>query len=394
MRTKIIGIAVASALLLVGATNWDGVATLDPSGDLPGGGYSIATNAFPRNTVLDVTNLENNKTVRVFVVSGLGASGLLAILSRNTAEALEIHGNSVSRIRMVQPPDDIAYSYLRQLGLVSSAEAPAPLLVEPTPASVAGTPAAPPPGQESVPHSLPASQAIAVVPAPLLVEPTPASVAGTPVMPPSVQESIPYSLPASQAIAVVPAPPSSMPAPVVPPSERVRAPDIRPVMEAIVKIDPEHPLENLVIVPSHERIPESGEIVIAEENMLPPIAPPGFAAGEHEYVLIEGIRPENTSATAAAGTDSQNFSPFQAPLISGLQRNKWYVQVAAYARPDYVEDEISRIGKEYPLAIQNIGTDTSPMFRVLLGPLNQGESGAVLQRVKSIGYKNAFARRG
>ncbi|MDR1858956.1 MAG: SPOR domain-containing protein [Treponema sp.] len=361
MRTKIIGIAVASALLLVGATNWDGVATLDPSGDLPGGGYSIATNAFPRNTVLDVTNLENNKTVRVFVVSGLGASGLLAILSRNTAEALEIHGNSVSRIRMVQPPDDIAYSYLRQLGLVSSAEAPAPLLVEPTPASVAGTPAAPPPGQESVPHSLPASQAIAVVPAPLLVEPTSASVAGTPVMPPS---------------------------------ERVRAPDIRPVMEAIVKIDPEHPLENLVIVPSHERIPESGEIVIAEENMLPPIAPPGFAAGEHEYVLIDGIRPENTSATAAAGTDSQNFSPFQAPLISGLQRNKWYVQVAAYARPDYVEDEISRIGKEYPLAIQNIGTDTSPMFRVLLGPLNQGESGAVLQRVKSIGYKNAFARRG
>jgi len=46
----------------------------------------------------------------------------------------------------------------------------------------------------------------------------------------------------------------------------------------------------------------------------------------------------------------------------------------------------------YPLAVQNVGSDTNPMFRILLGPLNQGESGAMLQRFKSIGYSDAFIR--
>jgi len=75
-----------------------------------------------------------------------------------------------------------------------------------------------------------------------------------------------------------------------------------------------------------------------------------------------------------------------------LERGKWYVQLGVYSRPDNVEDEIIRIGSAYPVAVQNIGTDTSPMFRVLLGPLNQGECGAILQRFKSIGYPDAFVR--
>jgi len=295
MRANIAGIAIAAALLFVSATDWDGVATLDPSGDLPGGGYSVATNAFPRNTVLDVTNLENSRGVRVIVVSSQTNSGLLATLSRSTAEALEIRGDSVSRIRLTQPPDDIAYSYLRQLGLTPDAEY------------------SPPPA------------------------PAPAAAAAA---------------------------------------------------------EGEHPLAELVLVPSDERIPESEEIAIAEEDLLPPIEPPGLAAGEHEYMYIDGIFPADTAAAAAASAPSPEFSPFQAPLITRLEPNKWYVQVAAYTRSDHVEDEISRIGREYPLAIQNVGTDTSPLFRVLLGPMNQGESGAVLQRVKSIGYKDAFARRG
>ena len=324
MKTNIAGIAIAAALLFVSATDWDGVATIDPSGDLPGGGYSIATNAFPKNTVMDVTNLENNRRVRVIVVSGLGNPGLLATLSRFTAEALDIRGDSVSRIRMSQIPDDIAYSYLRQLGIVSTAEASTPE-------------------------------------------------------------------------ASTPLPPMPEPSPAAPPLEPERAPDIRPAAEAIAEAEAEtdsaHSLANLILIPSDERIPESAGAIIAEENMLPPIAPPGFAAGENEYTFIEGIRPADAPTITAASAVPHNFSPFQAPLISELERNKWYVQIAAYTRSDNVEDEISRIGNTYPMAVQNIGTDTSPMFRVLLGPMNQGESGAVLQRVKSIGYKDAFVRR-
>jgi cell division septation protein DedD len=173
-----------------------------------------------------------------------------------------------------------------------------------------------------------------------------------------------------------------------------------------------HALTELALLPSDERVPESEEIAIAEESLLSPIAPP-----EYEYTFIDAIQPTGgglttepmvrpapmstaertaTPTTAPAVTPaaaaSPIFSPFQAPLITQLEANKWYIQIAAYTRSNYVEDEITRIGREYPLAIQNVGSDTSPMFRVLLGPMNQGESGAVLQRIKSIGYKDAFVR--
>ena len=322
MRTKFWGLVIAAVVLLTGATNWDGVATVDPAGDLPGGGHSIATNAFPKNTVLDVTNLENFRTTRVIVTSGLNDSGLLATLSRSVAETLGISGNSVFRIRMVQPPDEIAYSYLRQLGYVAAAEGTNPTATEPLPVDLA-------------------------------VETEPES-----------------------AVALT------------------------PPEETIAEAEPEYAPVELSLVPSSEWIPESADHAIADEHLISPIEvtvyweKDGDFELEEDYNIVVEVFIEDDPDANDDSPFYIYYSPFQAPLISRLESNMWYVQVAAYTRPDFVEEEISRIGSEYPLAIQNVGTDTSPLFRVLLGPLNQGESAATLRRVKSIGYKNAFARRG
>ena len=69
------------------------------------------------------------------------------------------------------------------------------------------------------------------------------------------------------------------------------------------------------------------------------------------------------------------------------------MQIGAFSRFENVEEEIGRVaGYPYPLVIQNIGSDTDPMFRVLFGPMNQGESAAVLRRVRSVGNTDAFAK--
>ena len=70
------------------------------------------------------------------------------------------------------------------------------------------------------------------------------------------------------------------------------------------------------------------------------------------------------------------------------------MQLAAHSRPELIESEIGKINTSYPLRVQNAGNEDRPLYRILLGPLNLGESGAVLQRFKSIGYKDAFVRRG
>jgi cell division septation protein DedD len=155
----------------------------------------------------------------------------------------------------------------------------------------------------------------------------------------------------------------------------------------------------LTLVPANERLPSGQEQPAVSRTVTPrdgasgEVAPHGAAPRTAAPNVATNVAPPAQPVeTPAAYAPPTEFSPFQAPLISSLEKGKWYVQLGVYSRPDNVEDEIIRIGSAYPVAIQNIGSDTSPMFRVLLGPLNQGESGAMLQRFKSIGYADAFVR--
>jgi cell division septation protein DedD len=73
-----------------------------------------------------------------------------------------------------------------------------------------------------------------------------------------------------------------------------------------------------------------------------------------------------------------------------MEKGKYYLQLAALSRTEQVESELSKIGRSYPLAVQNVGS----IYRILVGPINPGESGPLLQRFKGIGYKDAFVRQG
>jgi hypothetical protein len=97
-----------SLFILVSASYWEGAAEF--SEDLPKNGRYIATNSLPLNTVVDITNLENNETGKFIVISGLNTSGFLALLSRDAADALGIEKGSLSRIRLSKDPDPLANS--------------------------------------------------------------------------------------------------------------------------------------------------------------------------------------------------------------------------------------------------------------------------------------------
>jgi predicted house-cleaning noncanonical NTP pyrophosphatase (MazG superfamily) len=96
-------------LAFSGASPWEGAAAVAPEGELPATGRFVATNSFPANTIVDITNIENNRSTRVIVANSLNSPGLLAIVSREAAELLGMRPGSVIRIRMVQPSDPIAY---------------------------------------------------------------------------------------------------------------------------------------------------------------------------------------------------------------------------------------------------------------------------------------------
>ncbi|MDR0495391.1 MAG: hypothetical protein LBG95_07175 [Treponema sp.] len=423
MRITFFAALIASLALLVSATVWEGVGIAASRDDLPGD-YGVATNSFPKNTVVELTNLENGRIVRAMVVSGLDASGFLAALSPKAAEALDLRGNYNCRIRMTRPSDEFVISNIR-LGPIA---AMAPLEPEPETGLAANASAGTEPFLElsSTEQSSTEQSPVEQSSAELSLTGQIAEEALNGGKPPNQPDEMTnneatlaennlqnqtveagYEMPDNsllgkeneasgnnvEAVAgakmqdqisgdangeaddsITVAAPES-------PAQRVA--EALPV-ETDVKSAPANPSETgnasgtLSMVPSVERIPQAPDrAIIAQEGLLSPSRPQTAAAGKI---------PETEYVPAA------NFSPFQVPLISQLEKGKWYVQLATYTRHEYVEDEISRIGTAYPLAIQNIGSDASPMFRVLLGPMNQGESGAVLRRFKSIGYADAFLR--
>jgi cell division septation protein DedD len=85
---------------------------------------------------------------------------------------------------------------------------------------------------------------------------------------------------------------------------------------------------------------------------------------------------------------------FSAPLINSLERSKYYLQLGAFTRTELVEQELARIGKNYPVVVLRGAPSGKILYRILLGPVSQGESNALLQRFKNMGYKDAFLRQG
>jgi cell division septation protein DedD len=83
---------------------------------------------------------------------------------------------------------------------------------------------------------------------------------------------------------------------------------------------------------------------------------------------------------------------FSVPIISRLEAGKQYVQIGAFTRPDTLETAVAQANRGYPLAIQTGGSNNTLVYRLLIGPLNAGESAAVLQRVKNRGFPDAFIR--
>ncbi|MDR2480391.1 MAG: SPOR domain-containing protein [Treponema sp.] len=368
MKTRrLLACISAAALLLTGASVWEGSAQTASGGEMPAAGFFAATNSFPVNSVVDITNLENEKTVRVIVVSGLESSGLLAILSPEAARTIELPDHSTGRIRMVQPADSVAFARFREGMALDGYYAP----------------------QYAVPDA----------PWPVLSETDSLSAVSLP--PSGNDDGI-----RPEAVPVVSAGTELWPA------AQMTIDEPQPFISVnFGEAPPEEPLTEAVpgeynLVPSQERIPEAAlQHTISPDDIIPPIEPvsglaessgSGESAGEmtyndEEYSFVPEIVEEPSAALVY--TPPSDFSPFGVPLINALERGRFYVQVGAYNRPETVEDEIARIDARYPLAIQNTGTDEAPLFRVLLGPFNQGESGAILQRVRSVGYRDAFVRR-
>jgi len=490
---RIVVFVLLAFLIVAGASSWEGAAATSPDGELPANGLYVATNSFPRNTVVDIYNIETNKSTRAIVASGLNSPGLLAIVSREAAEIIGMRPGSISRIRLTQPSDPIAYLRFTE-GLadgippydsgnviteetyrndprtpagegaqaIVSGSAP-PYYLEPewggrSIRDIIDLPVAPiitgssEPGIEriselpheeevqqevaaNVPEDNEAPQEIALVTgeedeapneiaeySPEEEEETPQEIAAV------SEEETPQQIAAStesetpQQIAALPEEetpqqvaaltkeevPQQIAA--ITEEETPQQVAVLPKEEAPQQVAVNEQIEagqvaQYNLVPAQERPPEGTiyginpadiipQITRTSEPERPPVLEPvieSISAIERgpfvENIPSTGNIPltENTLITEKPVNDT-NFS---VPRIYELIRGSYYVQLAAVDTPESVENAIKLIDRNYGPVVYKDGDN---WYRILLGPLNQGESAAVLQRFKSIGYRDAFIR--
>ncbi|MCL2879459.1 MAG: SPOR domain-containing protein [Treponema sp.] len=194
---------------------------------------------------------------------------------------------------------------------------------------------------------------------------------GVPAAPPTVQAP-----PAAQAPAV---PVTAPAAPLVTINEKDIIPGIPPLEPAPVASRPENvTIDESLFIRSFEQADADASLASAQ---APETREPDSKASVSQNVI------SGDTAPAPAAPE------FSAPLINSIQQGKFYVQLGAYTDTDLVQQEISRIGQSYPVVILNTASTGTQVYRILVGPLTQGESAAVLQRFKSTGYTDAFIRR-
>jgi hypothetical protein len=149
--------------------------------------------------------------------------------------------------------------------------------------------------------------------------------------------------------------------------------------------------DNLVPVPTQDRPPPPPNNTIY--GIDPSDIIPGVAT---ESPVREPARPAPTVTPAVTPAVTPTVTPVAPAAASSipplsLERDWYYVQIASVDSLESVENIIRQIDSRYePKAYR----DSNNRFCILLKPMYQGESAAVLQRFRSIGFKDAFVRRG
>jgi hypothetical protein len=326
------------SVFFLSASIWEGTAAVAPEEELPREGFFAATNTFPLNTEVYISNLTNGKTIRAVVTAGLDSPAFLAMLSRDAAAAMEIEDQAVTRVRLI-PPSEIT-QFSRLTGRMNGSEYP-------------GNTFSPP--MVFVPEHSPVQPEIPDIAAGV---PQTGETGGI-----LRDEEIP------DIMAAAPRPEERIPPGLYFPQGPAEPTEI---ISGAPAASGSYEGYDLTLVPAEERPPAQSDLEIDPSLIIPSVESAGSA-------------PPPTQNISGRG-----YSNFSVPVIHNLEGGKYYLQLRAFGRVELVEAELSRIGKNYPLVIQSADS----VYRILVGPVSLGESGALLQRFKGIGYNDAFIRQG
>ncbi|MBR0101382.1 MAG: SPOR domain-containing protein, partial [Treponema sp.] len=132
-------------------------------------------------------------------------------------------------------------------------------------------------------------------------------------------------------------------------------------------------------------------LVPAEPN--PPLAEES-PARETVPVVVE-VAPVKevvpVEETAPAVVIENNWTNYVVPSVKNLRKGSYYIQVASLGNTDNIKNFIDKYSAKYPVVLVQNSSKSS--YQVMVGPLNIDEYGAVDEKFRAHGFKDAFVRK-
>ncbi len=310
---------------------------------------------------------------------------------------------------------------------------------EPTVAEVAPEPTVEPAAAEVAPEPAVTEPTVAEVAPEPTVEPAVAQVAPEPTVEPAVAEVAPEPTPEATA-ETAPAIPEENVAPSIAaepatPEEAVTVtageaapiaaesasgvsyeePEVTMVPEtAEIAEAPAPSASEVTLVPTDANPPEPVAAepespAIADVPVAEPIAPPVSVAEPAIVVTVEPVAPaveapvaesepepaiaEPAPAIAATVTAPIVVAPVELPSTAPAKKGQIYIQIASYSDSANVKKVIDAYGKKYPYVLEKSVAKKGEVTKILIGPVGKDEYGAVLERFKKLGFKDAFVKK-
>lgn len=436
---------------------WEGNGGIGSSIDFPAEGLFVRSDMFPKHTLLEITNLEKNVKARAVVIGPSGIPGLLASLSPELGEKLGVPRGKVIRIRVLTPSpvneegDDgksisaagpesqdldnnpalfvASHSDLPNANLkkeeaesVSENTGSDTILYDDLKSPIEDTPsetAEDVPVVEEVPD-------VDAIPDPVVEEPEvepikevekveekPAEDSSLMYAPETVAPiTETYMEPAKEnpPITVDPinepaAKPEAAPAPVTEVSEPQKPEQTQEEVEDVEVVDPvvepvdETPAEEKKVDTVASITPKNEPASDTSENLPAPVEKISVEETPVEEAEDSGTYEETDSdiyTAAEEKPEEESAVPVNEikPVSSKLEKGKTYVQIVIYDDKYNRDDVLKKYGKKYPMVVEERLVKNNTRYTIFVGPLKPDETGAVLERFKQLGFKDAFLKKG
>jgi hypothetical protein len=419
VKRGLLGI-VALWLFAAASPVWEGRGVVADAGTLPEHGFYIATSAFADGTVVSVYNIETNRAISAIVKNDSGAVGIIALLSSDAASSVGLAPGVRARLRLTPAP-------VQKTASVRAARASAPAPSNPSnKAAKPNAPARVAAGVSAVPSEKPITEAPPVPPAETdadftaVPEPAPPALPDAPsdkrlsmkkaenrlppitaVRLPNENKAEPIDTNADESPAAMVAYDSALPADAM----AQPATSVTPAPPAIVSVlpaeafappaestPPAPPAKAIAPQPTAEpTLPSSARVSALSAPATPVVVPmPPLVAAPTRVRLTP-----DTSAELTLPPDAEvpAVAPLNSPAhrlqhITSLARGKYYVQVGMFLSTEDIDKEMERFTIKMPLVVQR----EDGVLKLLAGPMNEGESNALLERLRRAGYDSVLPR--